>query len=160
MKLSIKEPCHEDWNKMKIGLYSRHCEICDKGVVDFTTKTRAEIITYILSNPAGSVCGRMHRDQFDFYHEDIPVLIETLQRQNTPNPFLILALVCLSLASCKEETQTLLQKKPILKEQIQTKIDPDTASVDLTDDIQRKLRNKTCDPFIEKQGEVVIQTEP
>lgn len=28
----IKKPCHEDWNSMKIGLRSRHCESCKKDV--------------------------------------------------------------------------------------------------------------------------------
>jgi len=103
MKLEIKEPCHEDWNKMKIGMISRHCGSCEKSVMDFTKMNRAEIITYILSNPNDQVCGRMNRDQFDFHHEDIPILIETLKNQKTPNPFLILALVCLSLTACAQD---------------------------------------------------------
>ena len=103
MKLEIKEPCHEDWNKMKIGMISRHCASCEKSVMDFTKMNRAEIITYILSNPNDQVCGRMNRDQFDFHHEDIPILIETLKNQKTPNPFLILALVCLSLTACAQD---------------------------------------------------------
>lgn len=103
MKLEIKEPCHEDWNKMKIGMISRHCDSCNKSVMDFTKMNRAEIITYILSNPNDQVCGRMTRDQFDFHHEDIPVLIETLSKTRNPNPFLIIALVCLSLSACAQE---------------------------------------------------------
>ena len=93
MKLEIKEPCHEDWSKMKIGLHSRHCDVCVKSVMDFTKKSRAEIITYLLSNPNDTTCGRMTKDQFDFRHEDIPILIETLKTQRPSNPFLILALV-------------------------------------------------------------------
>lgn len=103
MKLEIKEPCHEDWNNMKIGMRSRHCDVCEKSVQDFTKRSRAEIITYLLSNPNDSTCGRMTRDQFDFRHEDIPILIETLKTQRPSNPFLILALVCLSLSSCAQE---------------------------------------------------------
>ncbi len=100
MNLEIKEPCHEDWDKMKIGVISRHCAVCDKGVMDFTKMNRAEIITYLLSNPNDEVCGRLNRDQFDFHHEDVPILIETLRKQKSPNAFLILTLVSLSLASC------------------------------------------------------------
>lgn len=115
MKLEIKEPCHEDWNKMKIGMISRHCASCDKGVMDFTKMNRAEIITYILSNPNDQVCGRMNRDQFDFHHEDIPILIETLKKQKTPNPFLILALVCLSLTACAQEPQGNINTPPAVE---------------------------------------------
>jgi len=103
MKLKIEEPCHENWDKMKIGMNYRHCEVCVKSVVDFTKMNRAEIITYMLSNPNDSVCGRMTKDQFDFRHEDIPILIETLKVQRPSNSFLILALVCMSLSSCAQE---------------------------------------------------------
>ena len=76
MKLKINEPCHEDWSKMtskepKIGMYSRHCDSCEKSVVDFTQNSRAEIIAYMISNRENSICGRMRADQFDFKHEDI-----------------------------------------------------------------------------------------
>jgi len=103
MKLAIKEPCHEDWNNMKIGVISRHCGVCEKNVMDFTTSTRAEIITYILSNRNDSTCGRMRRDQFEFHHEDIPVLVEVLKQQPRNHAFLILALVSLSLSACAQE---------------------------------------------------------
>ncbi|MDX2362492.1 MAG: energy transducer TonB [Crocinitomicaceae bacterium] len=103
MKLEIKEPCHEDWDKMKVGLISRHCEVCEKGVVDFTKMNRAEIITHILSNPNEQICGRLTSDQFDFRHEDIPILIEALKDKRISNPFLILVLVSLSLSSCQQE---------------------------------------------------------
>jgi len=112
MKLEIKEPCNEDWNNMKIGMMSRHCDVCVKSVMDFTQMNRAEIITYLLSNPNDEVCGRMNRDQFDFRHEDIPILVETLKKQRTANPFLILALVCLSLSSCAQDQPTTQIKTP------------------------------------------------
>lgn len=115
MKLEIKEPCHEDWNKMKIGMISRHCDSCNKSVIDFTKMHRAEIITYILSNPNNNVCGRMTRDQFDFHHEDIPVLIETLHKTNNPNPFLIMALVCLSLSACAQDGPGNIKTKPAIE---------------------------------------------
>lgn len=106
MKLNINEPCHEDWDKMKIGLHSRHCEVCVKSVIDFTQMSRAEIITHILSNPNEQVCGRMRPDQFDFRHEDIPVLVEVLKTKPSNHAFLIMALVCLSLSSCAQESNT------------------------------------------------------
>jgi len=115
MKLEIKEPCHEDWNKMKIGMISRHCDSCNKSVMDFTKMNRAEIITYILSNPTDQVCGRMNRDQFDFHHEDIPILIETLHRTKNANPFMIMALVCLSLSACAQEQTGNIKTPPVIE---------------------------------------------
>jgi len=119
MKLEINEPCHEDWSKMKIGMHSRHCDVCEKNVMDFTKKNRAEIITYLLSNPNDTTCGRMTRDQFDFRHEDIPILIETLKVQRPSNPFLILALVSLSLSSCaQEQKDSTISTPPVIEHPI------------------------------------------
>jgi len=119
MKLEIKEPCHENWDNMKIGLISRHCEVCDKGVMDFTKMNRGEIITYILSNPNDNVCGRLTKDQFDFHHDDIPILIEALRKQRPSNSFLILALVCLSLASCSDESEGNIDTPPAVNDTIE-----------------------------------------
>lgn len=117
MKVQITKPCSEDWNKMKIGLISRHCGKCDKSVVDFTKMNRSEIIIYLLENPKGDVCGRMYREQFDFHHEDIPVLIDVLRKKGGNVSFLIMALVCLSLVSCKEEVMgEMTVKDPVKKE--------------------------------------------
>ncbi len=112
MNVNIKEPCPEEWNKMKIGLISRHCDQCDKPVIDFTKMDRAEIIIYLLSNPTAKTCGRMSRDQFDFHHDDLPLLIEGLKKKGGNTSFLILALVCVSLVSCKEDNRKTTIKTP------------------------------------------------
>ncbi|MGB0914686.1 MAG: energy transducer TonB [Crocinitomicaceae bacterium] len=154
MKLEIKEPCNEDWNNMKIGMVSRHCDVCEKGVMDFTKMNRAEIITYLLSNPNDEVCGRMNRDQFDFRHEDIPILVETLKKQRTANPFLVLALVCLSLSSCAQEQADTTQIKtpPPIENHIVGKMAmpvSDTNKVEVSDSIP--------DTIEQLQGEVVCE---
>ena len=158
MKLHINEPCHEDWNKMKIGVISRHCDSCNKSVMDFTKMNRAEIITYILSNPNDQVCGRMNRDQFDFHHEDIPVLIETLKKSKTPNPFLIIALVCLSLSACAQD-QGAIKTPPVVEQHILGEIAPpmpkDTVQKDSTKTIKRPVKGQVaCEPTTIKTGKV------
>ena len=119
MKLAINEPCHEDWNKMKIGLHSRHCSSCEKKVIDFTSSSRAEILSYLLEHSNDSTCGRLRSDQFDFQHSDIPIIIETLHRKNIANPFLILTLISMSLVSCAQESST---TKPPIKHEIMGKM--------------------------------------
>ena len=104
MKAIIKEPCHEDWNKMQITMHSRHCLKCEKHLVDFTTFSRAEIIAYLLSNPVGSVCGKMSRQQIDFHIDDYPALIEVLKQPRFQSKaFMILALFGASLFSSCEQ---------------------------------------------------------
>ncbi|NRA12276.1 MAG: energy transducer TonB [Crocinitomicaceae bacterium] len=119
MKVEIKEPCSEDWDKMKIGLISRHCDSCEKNVMDFTKMSRGEIIMHMLSNPNEQVCGRMRQGQFDFKHEDIPVLVEALRIQRPSNSFLIIALVCLSLSSCSEAPEGKIKTPPVIKDKIE-----------------------------------------
>jgi TonB family protein len=112
MKIEIKEPCDANWDQMKIGLISRHCEACQKDVMDFTQKSRAEIILYLLSKRDQNVCGRMNASQFDFHHDDIPILIEAFKtnKTSTNTSFLILTLVCLSLASCSLDNSNIKSK--------------------------------------------------
>ncbi len=151
MKLVIREPCHENWDNMKIGLISRHCGVCEKNVMDFTNSSRAEIITYILSNRNDSTCGRMRRDQFDFHHEDIPVLVEVLKQQPRNHAFLILALVSLSLTSCAQESP--IGNNPKIEYPIMGKVaapqPPDTTE-----------STPTCVPTVinppEKIGEIAV----
>lgn len=131
MKVTIKEPCSANWDEMKIGLISRHCAQCDKSVMDFTQMDRGEIIAHLLSNPNESTCGRMRRDQFDFKHEDIPILIEAIGKHKPSNPFLIIALVSLSLASCSSEPTGSIKTPPPVERKVEkdnSQIDPDTDS--------------------------------
>jgi TonB family protein len=108
MQVKINEPCSEDWNKMRIGLRSRHCAACEKSVMDFTQMNRVEIITYIMENSDKKICGRMNYKQFDFQHEDVPLIVDTLSKKGGNSSFLVLSLLCLSLAACSETPQ----KKP------------------------------------------------
>jgi Secretion system C-terminal sorting domain len=58
----IAEPCHEDWNRMTPETQGRFCAACNKCVVDFTTKSNAEI-QQIFVEKNGNVCGRMMMSQ-------------------------------------------------------------------------------------------------
>jgi protein TonB len=103
MKVTIKEPCLENWDKMKVGIDSRHCNLCNKNVIDFTRKNRAEIITYLLDRSNERVCGRMKGNEFEMKEADIPVLMDVLRAPKyRSNAFLILAIVCSSVFSSCE----------------------------------------------------------
>jgi hypothetical protein len=62
--LSIADPCHEDWNKMTPVEQGRYCSSCQKNVVDFTTQSDEEIISFF-NKYDGSACGRFTDDQLD-----------------------------------------------------------------------------------------------
>ena len=56
--LTIGSPCEEDWNKMTPNQEGRHCDVCDKTVVDLTQKTQPEMVA-IFESKGGDMCGRM-----------------------------------------------------------------------------------------------------
>ncbi|NVK27437.1 MAG: energy transducer TonB [Flavobacteriia bacterium] len=102
MKYAITNPCHEDWNKMKIGLISRHCDFCQKSVMDFTQMRRDQIIEYLLSHTDERVCGHIYPHQFDFKEEEILVAVKKYVRKNpkTNLAFYVLAIGAMMAASC------------------------------------------------------------
>ncbi|MCC9042519.1 carboxypeptidase-like regulatory domain-containing protein [Myroides sp. M-43] len=56
-RIEIQEPCHEDWNKMTPQDKGRHCDVCDKVVVDFSKYSKRDIINHIKKE--GKICGRV-----------------------------------------------------------------------------------------------------
>jgi len=166
MKVSIVEPCPANWENMQIKLHARHCDQCDKSVIDFTQKSRAEIITYLIENPNGSVCGRMNQQQFDIKEEDLPELIAILsQPRFRANAFLILAVVCSSLFySCETDSNGVKTiEKPKIERQTIDPVDKQkNNSVENTrsnDSVKKNKKQHFIRP-VELMGEVSIIPEP
>ncbi|MBA2612672.1 MAG: hypothetical protein H0U95_11910 [Bacteroidetes bacterium] len=66
MKLSINEPCHENWDKMSPNDKGAFCLSCQKNVVDFSSKTITQIKDFFRKKPeTESVCGRFEQDQLN-----------------------------------------------------------------------------------------------
>jgi hypothetical protein len=62
LQISIPESCHESWNGMLPNQKGRHCQSCQKTVVDFTNMTDAELIGFFKKNNRNA-CGRFSNDQ-------------------------------------------------------------------------------------------------
>jgi len=69
-KITIPEPCHEDWNKMTPNDNGRFCGSCSKNVVDFTNMLPDEIQLYFQQN--SNVCGRFKNSQLNSLTIQIP----------------------------------------------------------------------------------------
>jgi TonB family protein len=166
MNVSIVEPCPANWEHMQIKLHARHCDQCDKSVIDFTQKSRAEIITYLIENPNGSVCGRMNQQQFDIKEEDLPELISILsQPRFRANAFLILAVVCSSLFySCETDSNGVktIEKPKIERQTIDPVAKQKNHSVENTrsNDSVKKTKKQHLIPPAEIMGEVSILPDP
>lgn len=61
-KITIPEPCHENWNDMTPEEQGRHCKVCNKTVVDFTKSSKEEIVEKV-ENSSENVCGRFTNRQ-------------------------------------------------------------------------------------------------
>ena len=64
MKISINEPCHENWDQMTPNDKGAFCLSCQKNVVDFSSQAISQIKDFFKKKVgAESVCGRFDEDQ-------------------------------------------------------------------------------------------------
>lgn len=61
--VSIPNPCHASWDKMKPHENGRHCKSCDKVVVDFTSMSDEELRDYFKQHQSQKFCGHFRKEQ-------------------------------------------------------------------------------------------------
>lgn len=69
LKIEIAKPCAENWDKMTNVEQGKFCSSCNKIVIDFSTKSSAEIINFF-ENKNDRVCGRfttIQLNQVNYY---------------------------------------------------------------------------------------------
>jgi hypothetical protein len=89
-KISIPEPCLENWDKMTPNGNGRFCSSCTKIVVDFTAMLPNEVQHFFTVNQNKSVCGRFKNSQLDNITIQIPT--EVLYKQTQYHKMFLLAL--------------------------------------------------------------------
>lgn len=92
-KIQITNPCANDWNAMEINSIGRFCESCAKSVVDFSSKSDAEIKAYILERKDEKICGRFYKRQVDRIRIELD---QNILYSESPywQKFLAIVLVC------------------------------------------------------------------
>lgn len=101
MKINIPQPCPADWEQMRIGAIGRHCEQCEKTVVDFTLMSREEIVLFLMLNQGNAICGRFRKNQLDYYCLEEMITMQQLRKMPPKKAALFLSLACAVLASCQ-----------------------------------------------------------
>lgn len=71
-KITIPEPCHENWDKMSPKDNGRFCLSCSKTVVDFTIMLPDEVQHFFIQNQNTTICGRFKKSQLDSISIQIP----------------------------------------------------------------------------------------
>ncbi|SNR13846.1 energy transducer TonB [Tenacibaculum jejuense] len=118
-KITIPEPCHENWQKMTPNEKGRFCASCSKTVVDFTTKTTKEIQTYLTENKGKRVCGHFYRKQLDSIVIQLPDTVFNTNLSFQKLFFLALLIAMgTTLFSCKTEQKTQKIEKVMLIDSI------------------------------------------
>ncbi|MBN4070925.1 hypothetical protein JYT72_00315 [Crocinitomix catalasitica] len=62
-KVSIPEPCHEDWDKMTPTEIGALCDKCQIDVIDFTIKTPDEVRNILKESAGKNFCGHISKAQ-------------------------------------------------------------------------------------------------
>ncbi len=62
-KITIAEPCHENWDRMTQSEQGKFCGSCQKNVVDFTDFTNYEIGQFLGKPENVNTCGRFLKTQ-------------------------------------------------------------------------------------------------
>lgn len=71
-KISIPQPCREDWNKMMTNENGRFCMSCSKTVTDFTSMLPEEIQHFFIQNQNERICGRFRKSQLNYITIQVP----------------------------------------------------------------------------------------
>lgn len=103
-KITIPEPCQENWDKMTPKDNGRFCLSCTKTVVDFTKMSTEEIQHYFISYQNKSICGRFKNTQIDNVIIHIPSRV--LYSQTQYHKMFLLALFIAmgtTLFSCQDQ---------------------------------------------------------
>jgi hypothetical protein len=75
LKISIPQPCHEDWQNMQPTQCGAYCNVCAKEVIDFSVMTDDEVKNFFLKNRHATTCGKFRRDQLKRLEVFIPSAI-------------------------------------------------------------------------------------
>lgn len=103
-KITIPEPCHENWDKMTPKESGRFCLSCSKTVIDFTTMLPEEVQHFFIQNQNESICGRFKKSQLDTITIQIPSTV--LYTQTHYHKMFLLALFIAmgtTLFSCQDK---------------------------------------------------------
>ena len=110
-KISIPEPCHEDWSKMTPTEKGRHCKACSKVVIDFTHFSNEALHKRITQGE--SLCGRFLPHQLD-----TPLTIE--RKKNSISFSKIAATLALPLSVISTNISNAQESKPKTEQTINT----------------------------------------
>jgi hypothetical protein len=103
-KLTIPEPCHENWDEMTPKDSGRFCINCSKTVIDFITMLPEEVQHFFIQNQNERICGRFKNEQLETLTIQIPSRVLYTQT-NYHKMFLLALFIAMgtTLFSCQDK---------------------------------------------------------
>lgn len=104
LKITIPDPCNENWDKMTPKDNGRFCLSCSKTVVDFSSMLPEKIQHFFIQNQNEKICGRFKESQLDLITIQIPSRV--LSTQTNYHKIFLLALFVVmgtTLFSCADK---------------------------------------------------------
>lgn len=102
MKISIPEPCHENWGAMTPNEQGRFCGSCQKTVVDFTNFSTDDIQNYFTKHYGQKVCGRFKQQQLNSIDIQIPTYLFSKMPSSRKFALALLVVFGTTLFSCTD----------------------------------------------------------
>jgi hypothetical protein len=93
--IRIPEPCVENWQKMSMVEKGRHCGVCEKDVVDFSSMSNAQVVDFY-NQSNGKICGRFNDSQLN-----IPMSASATEMKFSL-PVIIATSALMSLTGCSD----------------------------------------------------------
>ncbi len=162
LQISIPKPCHEDWNQMTPEERGRFCSVCQKTVLDFSEKTKEEILEFIQAHRHEKLCGRFRSDQLAVFSRiELPMPVYQ-SRLSFLNSFLAALLFCFgtSLFSCNLPANPTLGKVEARYAQTPPENIPDTNKVMVVGNIDATPVQCVSTGITHFKGEVEFVDEP
>lgn len=106
-RLTIPQPCHEQWDEMTPVEKGRYCKACSKTITDFSGMSDAEVLDRIANRNSEPLCGRFSNDQLN---RSLVIISPAILFMDIPvwKKYLAILFICFSglLTSCDEGKKT------------------------------------------------------
>lgn len=173
MKISIPEPCHENWGAMTPNEQGRFCGSCQKTVVDFTNFSTEDIQNYFTKHYGQKICGRFKQQQLNSIDIQIPTYLFSKMPSSRKFALALLVVFGTTLFSCtdnngqpatlgevtlvdtpKIKVDTASMGKPIVKPITNVK-----HPVDFITENPPKIQGEIVAPMEDVKGGIIIEQE-
>ncbi len=150
LNLEIKTPCEENFSQMHTTVKGKFCNSCQKEVIDFTSFTNTELVTWFENNTQ-KTCGRLTNTQLETFKREV-----VIKHRFLPRLFLSI-MVGLGIITKAEAENKPMNDTEIVNTQREASYTPiDTTKIELKlIDNETNNNISNCNYFVIKNYQVI-----